>query len=321
MIFEKQIVGVFKNTMYTRRDDEGTAFYFSAKDFSGLHKHSYPFKSSSGHDLQGYLYSYDNPKEGRLIVFDHGFGAGHESYMKEIEKLCRHGYRVFAYDHTGCMESGGKGCRGLAQSLHDLDDCIKALRHYSEFSDIDISVMGHSWGGFSTLNITALHKDISHVVVLAGFVSVEKIVETNFPGLLKGYRKAIMALEWETNPDYVSFDATKTLSEYDGKALLIYSENDKMVNKSVHFNALRAALNKKDNVKTVLEMNKGHNPNYTENAVKLLGEYLADLAKLRKKGKLKTDEEKAEFCKKYDWNAMTEQDERVWQDIFECLDN
>ena len=321
MIFEKVIVGAFKSKMYSRCDDMGVAYYFSAKDFPGLHKVSYPFTSSLGHTLQGYIYSYDDPKPDRLIVFDHGFGGGHESYMKEIEMLCRHGYRVFAYDHTGCMESGGEGCRGMAQSLHDLDDCIKALRSDRELAEIDISVMGHSWGGFSTLNITALHPDISHVVVLAGFVSVEKLVETNFAGALKGYRRAVMALERETNPDYVDFDAIKTLSSYGGKALLVYSENDKLVKKNVHFNALYAALNKKDNVKLVLEMNKGHNPNYTENAVKLLGEYLSDLAKLGKNGKLKTDEEKAKFCESYDWGAMTEQDARVWADIFACLDS
>ena len=321
MIFEKQIVGAFKGAMYTRRDDEGTAYYFSAKDFVGLFKIPYAFKSSLGHTLQGYIYSYQNAKPGRLIVFDHGFGAGHESYMKEIEMLCRHGYRVLAYDHTGCMESGGKGCRGMAQSLHDLDDCIKAIKSDTSFSGINISVVGHSWGGFSTLNISAIHKDISHVVVLSGFLSVERLIESNFPGLLRGYRKAVMALERETNPDYVDFDATKTLSDYEGKALLIYSENDKLVKKSLHFNPLYAALSEKKNIKLILEMNKGHNPNYTEAAVKLLGEYLTDLAKLRKQKKLESDGEKAEFLAKYDWNAMTEQDEQVWADVFECLDN
>lgn len=321
MIFEKQIVGAFKGAMYTRRDDEGIAYYFSDKDFPGLHKAPRAFKSSLGHTLQGYFYSYDDPKEGRLVVFDHGFGAGHESYMKEIEMLCRHGYRVFAYDHTGCMESGGESCRGMAQSLHDLDDAIKMLRCDSELAGVDISVMGHSWGGFSTLNITALHKDISHVCVLSGFLSVKRLIASNFSGLLSGYRKAVLALERETNPDYVDFDATKTLSDYEGKALLIYSENDKLVKKSLHFNPLYAALSEKKNVKLILEMNKGHNPNYTEAAVKLLGEYLTDLAKLRKQKKLESAEEKAAFLKKYDWNAMTEQDEQVWADVFECLDN
>ena len=321
MIFEKQIVGAFKSKMYARCDDEGTAYYFSAKDFPGLFKISYPFKSSLGHTLQGYIYSYENATPGRLIVFDHGFGGGHESYMKEIEMLCRHGYRVFAYDHTGCMESEGEGCRGMAQSLHDLDDCINAIKADPALSGLDISVMGHSWGGFSTLNISALHRDISHVVVMSGFVSVDRLVATNFSGLLKGYRPAIMALERETNSSYADYDATKTLADYSGKALLIYSDNDHLVNKSVHFNALYAALHEKENVKLILEVGKGHNPNYTENAVKLLSEYLVKLEKLQKKGKLTTDEEKARFLESLDFDAMTEQDERVWGDIFECLDS
>ena len=33
MIFEKQIVNAFKKQMYTRCDDNGTAYYFSADDF------------------------------------------------------------------------------------------------------------------------------------------------------------------------------------------------------------------------------------------------------------------------------------------------
>ena len=321
MIFEKQIVDMFRKAMYTRCDDTGCAYYFSDKDFPGLNKTPYPFRSSLGHNLQGYIYHYDSSIEGRLVVFDHGFGGGHESYMKEIEMLCRHGYRVLAYDHTGCMESGGENNRGMAQSLHDLDDCIKNVKADPELSSIDISVMGHSWGGFSTLNIAALHKDISHVIVLSGFVSVEKLIATNFSGILKGYRSAVMALEMETNPDYACFDATQTLSCYDGKALLIYSDNDKMVNKSVHFNALYAALSEKNNVKLILEVNKGHNPNYTEDAVHYLGEYLTKLAKLRKKKKLVTEEEKSKFVASFDWNRMTSQDERVWQDVFECLDN
>ena len=320
MIFEKQIVGAFKSKMYARADDEGYAYYFSAKDFPGLGKTPYQFKSSLGHTLSGYLYSYDAPISGRLVVFDHGFGAGHESYMKEIEILCRHGYLVLAYDHTGCMESGGEGCRGMAQSLHDLDDCIKAVKADPRFEGVDISVIGHSWGGFSTLNIAALHPDISHIAVLSGFVSVERLVAANFSGLLRGYRPAVMALERETNPDYVDFDATKTLSKFNGKAVLIYSENDKLVNKDLHFNPLYAALREKENIKLILEINKGHNPNYTEAAVELLGKYGADLAKIKKSGGLKTEEEKAKFRSSYDWDAITEQDERVWQDIFDCLD-
>ena len=133
MIFEKIIVNMYKGMMYNRCDDAETVFYFSSEDFPGLRKEPIAFASSLGHTLHGYLYEYDSAREDRIIVFDHGFGGGHRAYMKEIEKLCKHGYKVFAYDHTGCMESGGETPNGLAQSLCDLNDCINMIKSDERF--------------------------------------------------------------------------------------------------------------------------------------------------------------------------------------------
>lgn len=319
MIFEKQIVNAFKGMMYTRCDDTETVFYFSASDFPGLHAEPYPFKSSEGNTLKGYIYHYDNPIPGRLIVFDHGFGGGHRAYMKEIEKLCKHGYTVFAYDHTGCMESEGATPGGMAHSLCDLDDCIKAIKADNRFEGVSISVMGHSWGAFSTLNISALHPEITHIVAMCGFVSVEDMVNATFSGLLKGYRKAIMALETESNPAFVKYNAVETLSHSKTKALLIYSEDDPMC-KKVHYDILEKGLKDKENVTLMLCNNKGHNPNYTDDAVKILGEFGKARAKLARNKKA-TAEDKAIFVASYDWDAMTVQDEAIWQKIFEHLDS
>ncbi len=321
MIFEKQILNMYRGMAYTRCDDNGTAFYFTAKDFEGLRAEPYEFSSSMGHKLCGYLYSYNAPIENRIVVFDHGFGGGHTSYMKEIEMLCRHGYLVFAYDHTGCMESGGVNPNGMAQSLCDLNDCITALKADARFKNYDFSVMGHSWGGFSTLNITALHPDISHVVVLSGFVSVEMLVNSYFGGILKPYRKAVMRLEESSNPKFIKYNAIETLKNTKAKALLIYSDNDPMCHRAVHYDALCGALEGRENIKLVLENGKGHNPNYTRDAVALLGEYVATKNKLTKQKKLNTDEEKRAFLASFDWDGMTKQDESVWAQVFECLDN
>ena len=320
MIFEKQIVNIYKGMAYTRCDDNGTAFYFTSKDFEGLKCEAYPFRSSKGHNLSGYLYSYEDPIANRIVVFDHGFGGGHTSYMKEIEMLCRHGYLVFAYDHTGCMQSGGETPNGMAQSLCDLNDCINTLKSDKRFAGYDFSVMGHSWGGFSTLNISALHPDISHVVVLSGFVSVKLLVDAFFAGLLKPYRKAIMKLEYTSNPEFINYNAVQTLSDSKVKALLIYSDNDMLCSKKMHYDTLKNALEGKDNIKLHLEHGKGHNPNYKHDAVAYLGEYVNAKNKLIKKKKLVTDEQKKEFLASFDWDKMTKQDEAVWNMIFECLD-
>lgn len=319
MIFEKKVVNIYEGMAYTRYDGDGLAYYFSANDFDGLHAEAYEFKASAGHTLNGNFYYYDGFNPDRLIVFDHGIGGGHLSYMKEIEMLCRHGFRVFAYDHTGCMESGGENTGGMAQSLCDLNDCITSLRADECFKELDFSVMGHSWGGFSTLNITALHPEISHIVVMSGFVSVEILINSIFHGVLKGYRKPVVKLEKESNPNFCKYNAADTLSKSDVKALLIYSDNDKICGK-IHYDTLKSALASKNNIRFLLEKNKGHNPNYTEKAVQYLGEYIKAKTTLLKKKNL-TDNEKTEFVASYDWDKMTEQDERVWTEIFDCLDS
>ena len=316
MIFEKKVVNAFKGAMHTRCDDTETVFYFSADDFEGLRKEPYFFTSSMGHELKGYFYSYENPIEGRLVVFDHGFGGGHRAYMKEIELLCRHGFKVFSYDHTGCMESGGATPNGMTQSLCDLNDCLNAIKADERFSSLDLSVMGHSWGGFSTLNISALHPDISHVVVLSGFVSAEELTNTFFSGIMKGYRKAILALEREANPVFVKYHAVESLKDSNAKILLVYSDNDTLCRKK-HYDILKSGLADKANVEFMLVEGKGHNPNYTADAVKYLGEFVKARAKFNKKA---TAEEKAKFVASFDWERMTAQDSEVWKRIFEALD-
>ena len=318
MIFEKRILDMYRGMMYTRCDDTETAFYFSADDFEGLLAEPYPFSSSAGHTLQGYLYAYENARPERLIVFDHGFGGGHRAYMKEIELLCKRGFCVFAYDHTGCMQSGGDSPNGLAQSLCDLNDCITAIKADPRFFGVDLSVMGHSWGGFSTLNITALHPDISHIVAMCGFVSVEAMVKSFFSGLLCGYRKAVLALERESNPHFSGFSALDTLAASSTKALLIYSADDPLCRRT-HYDALKAALGERENIELLLVDKKGHNPNYTEDAVSYLGEFSKARRRLLRQQNV-TKEEKSRFVSSFDWERMTEQDEAVWGKIFTHLD-
>lgn len=320
MIFEKQVVDLFKGKMYTRCDDTGKAFYFSAADFDGLQSEPYDFAASAGHMLRGRLYCYAAPIPNRLVVFDHGFGGGHRSYLREIETLCRHGFLVLAYDHTGCMESGGESPNGLGQSLSDLNDCLTAVKADPRFAGFTLSVMGHSWGAFSTLNISALHPEIAHIVAMSGFVSVPLMVETFFAGLLRGYRKAILELEQRANPMPFTCNAVESLSGFKGKALLIYSDNDEMCRKTPHFDTLAAGLSHKENVRLLLVSGKGHNPNYTGDAVRYLAEYTAELARRDKKKLLETEEQKTAFRNSFDWHRMTEQDETVWQEIFRTLD-
>ncbi len=316
MLFQKKIEELYKAQFFTRYDDIGLVKYFTHEDFEGLSATPYTFVSSHGHTLRGAFYFYENFDPTKLIIFEHGLGGGHLSYMKEIERLCRAGYRVFSYDHTGCMTSGGKNCGGFAQSLCDLDDCLKALKADPDIPTDTIYITGHSWGGFSTLNIAAFHPDIKKIVVLAGFVSVKRMLAQFFPAILAGYRKAILRLEAENNPQYVNCDAVETLQNANVDALLIYSDNDPLIKKKVHYDPLCKGLANKPSVQFMLECGKGHNPNYATEALP----HLAAMANGMKEAvKLTKDEEKTAFKDAFDWDIMTKQDENVWRSIIAFL--
>ena len=320
MIFEKQIQKLYQKQIFKRNDDIGCVFYFSAKDFEGLKQEPYAFTSKAGKRLQGYFYHYENFDPTRLVIFEHGMGGGHRSYMKEIERIAREGYLIYAYDHTGCMESEGETVNGFAQSLSDLDDCIRAIKSDEQWGGESISVVGHSWGGFATLNIPALHPDVTHIVAISGFISVEQILKQTFRGFMRWYFDAIFAVEAAANPDFVQYSARETFKNMTTKALVIHSDDDMIVKASDHFEVLRQdMIGMEENKIFMLTTKKGHNPNFTEEAAKYKDEFFADLTQKLKKKQLNTDEEKKAFVESYDWERMTAQDEAVWVQIFDFL--
>lgn len=310
---------IYRTMVYNRADDNGCVVYFTAEDFDGLHCEEYLFPSSLGHTLAGAFYYYEGFDENRLIIFEHGMGSGHTGYMTEIERLCKEGYRVFSYDHTGCMKSGGESTNGFAQSLRDLDDAVKALKRDQRYNSLPISVIGHSWGGFSTLNISAIHPDIEKCVAMSGFIAVEQILKGFFKGILSPFYKKILALEKKSNPDYVRYNAVDTLKNMKTEMLIIYSDDDKTVSAVNNFDILEKELSGKKNIKFLRLTGKNHNPNYTEDAVKYKDKFFAEYQKALKKKALTTEEQKKAFKEKYDWKRMTAQDEKVWAEILEFI--
>ena len=310
------VKSLFEDAVYKRADDNGAIFYFTYKDFDGLNREPFSFSSCDGHTLQGYFYYYDKPIENRLVIFEHGMGSGHTGYMKEIEMLARHGYLVFAYDHTGCMESGGETTGGFVQSLKDLNDALNAIRAKKETENTDISVIGHSWGGFSTMNICKLHPEISHAVAMSGFISVESFMKQ----ILGSFYKKIYQQEEKQNPEFIKYNALDSLEDTSSKVLIIHSQDDPTVKCSYSFDVLYEKLKDKENIKFLKVSDKKHNPNYTKQAVEYKDEFFFEYRKSMKKKLLDTEDKKISFKKRFDWNKMTEQDTEFWNMIFDFLD-
>ena len=115
-------------------------------------------------------------------------GVGHRPYMKEIEMLAKHGYLVFSYDKTGCATSEGSGMGGFGQALSDSNDVVNYLKSLKELNNYKLYVVGHSMGGYASLNVINFHQDIVKVVAISPMISVKHMHNQLFSGL-KGFLK------------------------------------------------------------------------------------------------------------------------------------
>ena len=320
MAFKDKFEASYKKMLFTRQDENECLYYFSSNDFNNLFTKEITIKSSKGHNLNGYFYYYDNFKSNILVIFEHGMGPGHKAYMKEIEMLAKHGYLVFSYDHTGCASSEGSGIGGFAQSLCDSNDVLSKLKTIEELKQYDFYIVGHSMGGYSTLNVINFHKDIKKIVAIAPMISVSHMHNQIFAGLLKPLKKHAYAIEKENNPNYIDVDVIQSLQNYEGKALIMHSKDDKMAKYKYHFKMLLKQFYNKENITLLTYNGKNHNPNYTFDALKYKDEVFNKLKKLNKSNKLTTKEEKQSFKNSVDWNKVTAQDINVWKVIFNFLD-
>lgn len=159
--------------MFARTEMKPTAYLRYADIESEIAREELSFKSGEN-PLAGYLYG-DGGSRG-LVVISHGMGGGSEGYMAEILYFVDAGYTVFGYDNTGCWNSEGDGCKGMSQSLIDLDAALTYIESEERFSELPVYLYGHSWGGYAVAAILGSGHDIAASVSVSGYSSPNRIV-------------------------------------------------------------------------------------------------------------------------------------------------
>ena len=315
-------VGLFKKFLIHRYDDNGYIKYFCADDFEGLKKDDFSFMSGENL-LKGNFYYYDGYREDELIIFCHGIGGGHLSYMTEIELLCKNGYKVLAYDNTGCFESEGESILCITQALADLDNAIKTMKNdgiYKQFNHV--YVIGHSWGGYAAGNIANFHDDIEKAVVISSFPSVsillDELSEGAFAFLKKPFISKIADFEKEHHPEFFASSSVDAIKKGKTKYLVAHSKDDNVLPFKFGLQYVRENCKNEDVKYLVLEDRK-HNPNYTTDAVTYLNEVMGKFNAAVRFGKYKTFEAKKAYFEKADFIRMTRQDEEFWVQVLEFL--
>lgn len=285
--------------------------YYTREEF-GLSAAAVEFPCGK-YSLKGFIYSYDNALTDKLIVFAHGMWSSTRAYMQDIEYLCRKGYRVLGFDYTGTDLSEGKRLKGLAQGVRSLSAALNYIQSQPEYHNVKIYVVGHSWGGFSTLNVVKYHPEVEGIVALAPFVSIPKVLKGMLPKGLYWMIPFVLAVEFIHCGKTAFVNAQRSLRSYPGKVLIIHSEDDPMV--SYAYNT--AELKKKclnPRISYYITAGKRHNPQYTAEAVQALQEYSLRLQGL-------SPQEAEEFKKNTDYHELGRLDCEVMDRIVDFIND
>ena len=295
-------------TVFGRQDKTEGYKYFTPEDF-GLTYEKLKVELYGG-QLSCHIYSV-KPVESceKVVIFQHGFGAGVSSYMTEIAHFAKKGYAVVATDAYGCNASAGKNTKGFYAGAEALIATYIGVNCDKRLKDKKIIAVGHSWGAYSVLAAGAVIK-VDGVIALSAFNSPVQCLCTllaNVGGKL-GKLYSHLVRGWFYLFNLFKFGAKgnvkahKAIEKSGVKTLLIHGEKDAVV--PLKFSAAAKAVGA--NVEKIILPDKKHNPYNTVAAEDKLASLMA----------LNADsaEGKAALAS-FDWTAATEEDGAVMEKI------
>ncbi len=291
--------------------------YFGADDFPGLRAEPVEFLSG-GTTLRGYIYSREGVPAG-AVLFSHGFGAGHTAYTTEIDRLTRAGFRVLAFDNTGCMRSGGARLEGFDRGVADLLAAAAFARGDDRLRGLPTAFVGHSWGAFSVMNALPQSEGVSCAVAMCGFIRGADVLAQNVFGRFAPLRAVMactirlcMRLRFGRRANLRS---DRSLRAARKPAYLLYGRKDATVRFPWNGKKMASAFAGDPFVRVDVFAEKGHNVYLSLRAERAMHETFGAIAAVGKKDKARA----ASMYRAVDYAAITEEDEEVMEGIVRFL--
>lgn len=243
-----------------------------------------------------------------IIVFCHGMWSSKEAYYQEVGYVSKAGFEVFTFDYIGTHESEGKSIGGLASGLKSVDYAIKYV--HDLYPSKDIYVMGHSWGGFTSINSVKYNPYVKKICSMSPFININKAMVSFAPHPFKFLAYNSQIFESFKYGKYAFADSIKTLKDYDGKVLILHSTDDHMIKYKDSTKILEKKFKDYKNINFIVVDKRGHNPDYSKTAVKKLKEFVNKLSSLNK-------EEQILLMQKTNFNDLGRLDKDIMKQIIE----
>ncbi|MBQ8966156.1 alpha/beta fold hydrolase [Ruminococcus sp.] len=223
---------IFSRGDYT--DPALSAYYRYDPDWKDKHPREEVSFTSGENELKGFIYGMENSSPRGLIVFAHGIGTGHESYIDQLMWFVEQGWRVFTYDATGSGYSEGSGTVGLVQSALDLDKALDYAEGDERLKGLDVYLLGHSWGGYAVSAVQNFDHDIKASAEISGYAYPVEMLDVGAEQTM--HTKAAVVMHpfiWLYNKfiygEYADLNAVEGINSSGLPNLLIHGENDDFV--------------------------------------------------------------------------------------------
>lgn len=276
MILYSLFAYLLVNKSIAKRTDKNPILrYFTAADYPQLKATPLSFKNRKGTELRGFIYDKEQTKTDSVVIFFHGFGAGHQAYTTLIHDLVETlNLPVAAFDYTGCDLSDGKKIPNTLQALSDGHDFLTYITSQPQYKKRKLILIGHSWGGFVATNLPPFNRDkkISHVVSLSGV--------TDFPLIYRMRTKAPFIfipinnlLNYFRYRGFAFATTKKSIKDTSIPHLFIHGEKDEAIPFNPFVSVLVLQSDKYHKVKFHIEKEKYHNvylTNESEASLRLL---------------------------------------------------
>lgn len=218
------------NKGFTRtvKPDKRFSAGYTYEDFSDSMDRKEISFSSGENTLEGFIYGEYHTKG--LIIFAHGIGSYHETYITLLKGLYDRGYKVFTYNATGTCGSTGESTIGLVQSALDLDAALTYAETDPELSDMPFLVLGHSWGGYAAAAVLNFDHDIKASVSLSGYCDsvseLEETLDNRFGNISKIFYPYIKLINKSVFGDNADLSAIDGINKSDVPVLIVHADND-----------------------------------------------------------------------------------------------
>lgn len=321
------VSAIFNHRIFGSRQEEVVHPYsVRFEDYEDLIRTPYEMEFER-EKIRGFLYENKKIKEKKaFVILSHGLFGTHLQYLADIELLTSKGYFVLAYDQYGVGLSSGNEQVSLAHGTLVLNAVIRDVKKRNLNQNFEIFLYGHSWGAYCSIAALKKNPTIKKVVARSGPI---KPISAGMH-LLHIYKPFLATCFCPILPlcMFIVAGRKNTLSSLPGikknlhtKVLLIYAENDPLVNKK-NSQAIYFLSHPQQNVEVYISQKGHHNSLLTEESVELLAqkkkEWNAILNITDKKERTRAEEEYLSSLTRVQY---IQYDENVKTKIVEFLEN